>query len=326
VKQRTAVLLAIAAFPALPGCFDSLVSGPCAAGYALVDGHCAARPTGPDDPDGGVVVTPPDGNPVDPDGGVVVAPPDGAPPLACTLPALACDGVCTDVSSDPNACGACDRVCASGICTAGHCEGELSGHIVGIGHDYTSHHGAMQRLLGNAVALGGQFDVGLARWPGSSAPAAVAGATTALAHGMALVGRPWHAVQLGAQPSDAAFTGIDVLLVDAQVGDGDAIAATAAPWRTPIDRFLMRGGVVIVLESAGGASHRFAAGANVYTVAAPADSTGVAAAISAPGDALAQQVVSPYLAETSSVVYAAAQPGAVVATPAGTVVFHTTRY
>ncbi|MCW5805990.1 MAG: hypothetical protein KIT31_26735 [Deltaproteobacteria bacterium] len=303
----------------LTGCFDSLVSSACEPGYTLLDGRCAARP---DDPGGDGA---PDA-PRAPDGGVVVHPPDGPEPATCTLPELACDGGCRDVSSDPDNCGACNRVCASGICTAGHCAGELSGHIIGIGHDYTSHRGAMERLLGNAAALGASFDVGVARWRGTSASAAVAGASTALARGMSQIGRPWHSVLLGQQPTDAAFAGVDVLLVDAQVGNGDAVAAHAAPWAAAIDRFLQRGGVVVVLEGAGGVSHRFAAAANVYAVPAPADGTGVPATVAAPGDALAQHVLSPYLAEASSVVYVPAPPGAVIATPAGTVAFHTTRY
>jgi hypothetical protein len=293
----------------LAGCFDSIVSAPCAAGYSYIDGHCAARP-GADAP-----VAPPDG--------ATVQPPDA---LMCSAPEVACDGACKDVSSDPDNCGACDRVCASGICTAGHCAGELSGHIVAIGHDYTSHHAAMARVLGNAVALGAHADVGVARWRGQADALAVAGTTAAFTQAMSQIGRPWHAVQLGQVPSDAAFTGVDVLLVDAQTGNGDEAAASAAPWATAVDRFLQRGGIVIVLAGAGGVSHRVAAALNVFALPEPADSTGVPTTISDPADALAQQVVSPYLAETSSVVYAPALPGAVIATPAGTLAFHVTRY
>lgn len=312
------------------GCFDSIIDGPCASGYALGgEGHCVARISDDADvrddarPDGTSV---PDAPAHEHDAGTPDAPTPDAPMLVCTAPEIACAGACIDVSSDPDNCGACNRVCASGICTAGHCEGDLSGHIVAIGHDFTSHNGAMRRLLGNAISLSASHDVGIARWPGTSTPAAVGGASDALLAGMTELARPWHALALGGQPTDASFLGIDVLLVDAQVGDGDALAAATAPWAEAFDRFLMRGGVVIVLEGAGGSSYRFAAAAGLYSVAAPTTTTGAAVTVGAPADALAQQVVSPYLAATSTVAYAAGLPGTVVTTPAGTVVFHLTRY
>jgi hypothetical protein len=326
--RSLALAVAIAAFSS--GCFDSIIDGPCATGYAVGEsGHCVARIG--DDARAGSDARP--DAPIVPDASHVAdapsthedAAPD-APALVCTAPELMCAGACIDVASDPDNCGACDRVCASGICTAGHCEGGLAGHIVAIGHDYTSHNGAMRRLLGNAVALGANHDVGVARWRGVTSPAAVNGASAALAAGMAQLARPWHTVELGLVPSDAAFLGVDVLLVDAQVGDGDGLAAATTPWAAPLDRFLMRGGVVIVLEGAGGTSHRFAGAAGLYTVPAPIVTTAAAATVGAPADALAYHVLSPYLAETTSVAYAAGLPGAVVTTPAGTVAFHTTRY
>jgi hypothetical protein len=312
----TGRLLALAAC-ALAGC-DSLVDNPCASGFALAGGACVER-ADHEAPDAGPGVAPDGGAG---DGGQDVTAYDAGPgpdALVCTLPAIACNGVCIDVSTDPDNCGACGHVCASGICSAGVCAGELHGHVIAIGHDYTSHNAAMARVLGNAAALGKRHDLGVARWRGTATDASVAGVTSALSASLAQLGRPWHTVALPESPS---LANIDVLVIDAQRGDGDAVAAAAVPWASVIDDFLAGGGVVVVLDSAGGAGYRFAAAAGLFTIAAPVDATGVPAFVVDASDAVAQQVLSPYLAASSS----ASLPGTaapVIATAAGeTLVFH----
>ncbi|MBS1118609.1 MAG: Tryptophan synthase alpha chain [Deltaproteobacteria bacterium] len=302
----------------LAGCFDSLVSNPCASGYQLVGGTCVVHESEPDAdpaPDSG-----PGQDAASSDGGLVDAPVG----LVCTLPEIECSGGCLDVSSDPDNCGACDRVCASGICQAGHCLGTLSGHIIAIGHDYQSHHAAMRTVLGNSIALGAHPDVAVARWHGSSSEASSTGTTLAINLSMASLGRPWHPVALAATPSTTALADADVLVIEAQTGDGVAARASAVPWASAIDGFLQRGGVVVVLEGVSGVSYQVADGAGLFSIAPPVDSTGLVALVSDGSDAIAQQVVSPYLAELSSVVF----PGVVgaIVTPNGTLAFHQTRY
>jgi hypothetical protein len=302
--------LGLVAAVLLAGCFDSLVDDPCASGYQLVDGACVVQDVAPD---AGT------SNPGDDAG-----PGTDAGGLVCTLPELECHGACIDVSSDPDNCGACDRVCASGICQAAHCLGELSGHIIAIGHDYQAQHAAMRTVLGNAVALGAQPDVGVARLRGSSSAASSAGTTLAITQSMASRGRPWHAVTLATTPSATALAEADVLVIEAQTGDGDAATAAGVAWASAIDGFLQRGGVVVVLEGANGVSYRFADGAGLFSIAAPVDSTSSVALVTDASDAIAQQVVSPYLAELTSVAFPGLA-GAIV-TPNGTLAFHQTRY
>jgi hypothetical protein len=321
----------IASLVFVAGCFDSLVDDPCAAGHRLAGGHCVTN-GGPDagtggDTDGGIIGDA--GRVDDTDGGTTIGGDAGTGDtddagLACTLPEILCGSECVDLDSDPNNCGTCDRVCASGICETGHCVGELSGHIIAIGHDYQDHNAAMARVLGNSAALGVSHDVGIARWKGSALTAAMTGTTLALAQSMSIIGRPWHPITLPAAPSPTALDNVDVLLVDAQTGDAEAARVSAVPWAATIDAFLQRGGIVVVLEGAGGVSHDFAEGAGLYTVAAPVDSTGTPAFITNGGDAVAQQVVSPYLADTTSVVL----PGeaGVIVTAGGALVLHQTRY
>ncbi len=286
----------------LAGCFSSLVDNPCVDGYELRDGQCVLPVDPVDDPAGPV-------GPVGP-----VQPPTTNIEPTCTA----------DTQSDPLNCGACGRECASGICEIGHCLGSLSGHVIAIGHDYSKHNAAMARVLGNAVALGANNDVAVARWRGTAPNDAVLGTTKAITQGMSAVGRPWHAVTAPTAPSLNALDGIDVLVVDAQSGDGDALAAEAASWAPAIDHFLQNGGVTIVLAGTSSTSHRFAAGAELYTWGAPVDASSLPATITDAADAVAQQVLSPYLTSVSSVAYPNV-PGTIV-TQAGSVVIHQTRY
>ena len=41
----------------------------------------------------------------------------------CNLGLTSCSGICTDTTSDPDNCGACDNVCSAGVCTASVCGG-----------------------------------------------------------------------------------------------------------------------------------------------------------------------------------------------------------
>jgi hypothetical protein len=293
----------------LVGC-DSIVSGPCDPGYVLAGAQCIDRGA----PDAGMTPDAPE------DGQSVVTATDASVVDTAMIDGPGCTA---DVTSDPDNCGACGHVCASGICTASQCAGEPRGHIVAIGHDYRQHHAVGARVLGNAATLGRSFDLGIAWWPGASPSHAKV--VSALTTSLQAKSRPWHVQPFAATPSPAAFTSIDVLIVDPQQGDGGALETEATAWAGAIDSFVRNGGVVVVLEGEGSTSHRFAAGAGLFTVGAPVAVTGSYALVVDPSDALADQVSSPYLAEMTSVSFPQATEPVVSTSGGDVIVFHLTR-
>ena len=295
---RFAVVAAVVAVAgAAAGC-SSIVSDPCRSGYALVHGTCTA--TGADTPDAGpifTVDTPPRLR--EDDGG---APQDGGPgadALVCEAPTVLCHGACMDLSADPENCGHCGRVCASGICASSQCVGEVAGHIVAIGHDYSSADPAMDRLIANAVAGGGATSVRIGWWRGT---AAQTGAIAAAHQGLAQTGRTAFDVALGTITADA-LTELDAVVIEPQVGDGDAAQAAGAQDQPALDAFLATGRIVVVLETIGGTSYRYAAGAGLFVVAPPLDVSSSPVTVAQPANFVAAGVVSPYFARPGSVGY-----------------------
>lgn len=297
------------------GCFDSIIDSPCIDGYELEAGTCVQRVA---DVDASLDET------VDASDPVVT--PDAAPMVVVDAGADAAPDafVCTaDTETDPFNCGECGRVCASGLCTAGVCEGAYAGHIVAIGHDFSESNAPMRHVLANAASLGIRADLGIAHY--APAGSSAAASSSALRTGLATMGRPWHAVALAGPASLSSGERIDVLVIDPLHGDPDAVAADGAAWQPALDRFLAEGGTVIVLEGAGSVTYRFASGAGLYTLAAPDPVSGTPAVIIDAADAVVDHVPSPYLAAQVSVAYQGA-PEPVVTTPTGaTIVFHLTR-
>lgn len=321
---HVALLGALAVFTT--GCFDSLINGACQSGFVREGASCVARSVtdaGPDpDVDAGPDASPPG------DAGTDTTPPldghptDGGDAQVCVLPEVQCPAGCKDLQLDPDNCGSCGHVCASGLCSAAHCVGEPWGHIVAIGHDYQSFHPAMARVLGNAAALGSSVDLKISWWPADHAHA---GPTAALTSALGTLGRPWHPVALPVAPAGTALAGIDVLIVDEPAAEGVATFADGAVWATELDAFLHRGGVVIVVEGLGGTAHQFAAGAALFTSPAPLDVTGEHTVLVNPADAVADHVLAPYLAETTSVQFPGATSPVVTTTDGRVIVFHLVR-
>jgi hypothetical protein len=282
---------------AVAGC-DSLLADPCSSGFTFSGGVCEA-------PDGGVGVR-------------------GGTPVNGTPAGSGSDGsgsACSaDVLTDPLNCGACGVVCQSGVCVDGMCAGAIVGHAISIGHDYSSYDGAMAQVLANAIGLGAHANVSIGVYPGTASEASRAGTNTAIASGCGHDGRAWHRVPLSDPPTPGQLETTDVILIDAQIGDPLTAQAAGARWQSALQGFVAGGGVVIVLEGDEGVSYAFAGSAGLYSVTGPVSVTGQLATVVSSVDATTTNVVSPYMAMSTSVAYPTTT-GATITAAAGGVVF-----
>ncbi len=325
----TGVVAAIVASLASLGGCSSLVGDPCESGYHLVEGACQAGRIN-SEPDGGVhqdtgvtIVNPLDGGSL-----VTIDAPDAAdaavaadasvPPDAttCALPTTKCGQTCVLLDSDPFNCGYCGHACQSGLCSGGSCVGEIAGNIVVIGHDYQAADPAMDRLVANGVSLNASpftdVAVRVGYWRGT---ATQEGGKAAISRGLAQSGRSTSPTSV-ATVDASSLAQLDAIVIEPQVGDGAAAEAAGAQAAGALAAFLGAGHTIVVLETTSGVSYRYLHGAGLADLAPPVDASLTPVTVIAPADAVAQGVVSPYLAQPSSVGY----PGAahvVVADGAG---------
>ena len=318
----------------LAGC-SSLVSDPCASGYHLATGTCLqdqkthgnmppnGTMEGPDasvDQDGSIIVVHPpmDGQTVQPQDASSDAPPDA---MVCPLPTTMCSGTCVDLSDDPYNCGHCGRTCSSGICAAGTCIGDLPGHIVVIGHDYVASDPAMDRVIANGVTLsvfGSTARVGW--WRGTATQEA---GISAVARGLAQTGHTSQTITVATIDS-SSLESLDAIVVEPQVGDGDAAEAAGAAAAASLATYLTASHTVVVMETTAGVSYRWLHGSGLLDLAPPVDASASQVSVVNAGDAVATGVVSPYFAKPGSVGFAAA-PHVVVTDSSGDgVVIHAT--
>jgi hypothetical protein len=281
-------------------------------------GADAGVDAGPNDPDasvdadgGGGADASVDADPSAPDAGVDAGPNDPDASVDATLPvdALVCDppltecfGECVDTETDPDNCGACGTVCGTGLCEMGECVGETVGHVVLIGHDYSTWRTAQARVLGNAVALAPGNPIRVVFYRGNAASGFLEQVSGAITSGLGSSGRTWEFVVANTDDElrDLLRTN-SALIVLPQDGDGSAIEATGAASQVQLNQFLARGGSIVVLEGTRGQSHKFLVGAQLLAVTGPMSITNQTVSVFAPTDAVATSVPTPYRAESRSV-------------------------
>lgn len=304
------------------GC-SSLVDDPCITGFHLDQGACMPDPRVHTPDDAMVsVVTPPDSRPTD--GGTTVVTTDSGISLpVCELPTTLCGTECMLLESDPENCGHCGRVCASGICSTGTCAGDIAGHIIVIGHDYVASDPAMDRVIGNAVRLGSQSASSTIRigfWRGDST---LDGGVAAAVRGLQQTGGNASSTFI-ANVDHGAISELDVVVIEPQTGDGasaEQAGVTAAP---ALANFLMAGHSIVILETTAGVSYRYLHGAGLGTLSPPVDVSSMSVTVVAPNDSVATGVVTPYLAKPGSVGYPGAMHAVVTDGANNVVVIHST--
>lgn len=305
---------------------NSVVGGACAEGYVQKGSECVPSSSvsdggflgdgdqgdaSPRDRDGD---TPGDAqtNPAD-DATSVVSTTTTGPSLVCFDPDILCGNECIDPTSDPNNCGSCGKVCPSNSCVAGKCVGAAPGHVVVIGHDYTtspSSFSSQARVLSNATLLPASNPLRVMSYEQyadatsvKNAEALVSAAAKQLGRGISFVPTTTSV----AVSSGIDVNAYDVLLVHDQKNAPEGVlGAIGSAWQVDghITAFLHAGGVVIVLSGGGGTGEMPALTTSAQLLAVDAQSTVTGGlSVLAAADAIGTGVVSPYVPKPSTVTF-----------------------
>jgi hypothetical protein len=228
-----------------------------------------------------------------------------------------CTGVCVDFQNDPLNCGACGKICASGICVAATCQGSTPGDIVLIGDDFTGAQNstAPSKLLQNAAFIPSTNPLRILSYEQFATAGAVTTVKNAINAGATLRARTVK-YTTSTMAADLAAIGLetkfDVVLVHDQATLTAAEAATdGAADAAALLQFTKAGGVVIVLDGANGedAMPTFVTNAGLVSLASdtffPTPGRGT---IVAPGDDVGQGVVSPFATGSRFVTFQSNEP------------------
>ncbi len=249
----------------------------------------------------------------------------GACVPSCEAPLVACAGGCVDLMNTPEHCGACGNVCPTGLCSEGMCERALAGHVVLIGHDFVERRNAMERLLANAVLLSPAATVRVLAYEGLASASSIAGVEGALSRRVG--GAMTMTVATDPDLVSAELATADVFLIHAQAGGSrEQLEALGILWSRAMETFLLRGGVVVVLDTLAphGGTWQLLEAAGRMAGDAIEDATLTTARIVAPTDAVAIGVPLSYRAEATSVRFVGADLPVVVTDGALPIVLHGT--
>jgi hypothetical protein len=303
------------------GCADvnSVVGGACAEGYVEQNSACVPAPSTSTDGDGGLTQADGSANAGDGGGDGQRANRDAGssnalgPTNTCVAPQLLCGNDCIDPTSDPNNCGSCGKVCPSNSCVSGKCVGSAPGHVVVIGHDYTSApstFSSQARVLSNAVLLPASNPLRVMSYEQFAGAAAVKNAEGLISAEAKQLGRSVTFVATtSAQTVSSSIdvSAYDVLLVHDQSSAPDGTLATiGSSWQADgnVAAFLHAGGVVVLLTGGTGSGQMpsLATNAQLLSIDAQANVVGSLSVV-APADAIGSGVVSPYVPKSNTVTF-----------------------
>ena len=231
---------------------------------------------------------------------------EAGPDAGCSPPLQACNGICTDVSTDPENCGDCDVVCSSGICQSRTCQGATPGHIVLACMNYreTSLDSPPQVILGNAVFLPLAKSVRVLAYD-QFAPAAVATSVDGVIQQAGIQrGRDYRLIRESDSariPARLRRSAFEVFVIYSQSNATDVqLTSIGAGWASTLDTFVKSGGVVVVLSGGEGSMGSFITASNLMNVSAETSVTGQTVYNQFPADAIGVNVVTPFAARADS--------------------------
>ncbi len=246
----------------------------------------------------------------------------------CDPPLVACARNCVDLQSDPDHCGSCPNVCATGICIDALCSSGTAGHVVLIGHDFTTTRASMNRIAGNSVFLGAGAPVRVLVYEGRARAASITGTDLAINQVSTSGGRSWTRIPVTRTEVPLMLASANVLVVYAQRDESDAeLQAIGTEWGIAMTSFVRRGGVVVVFDTGGSANagtFQLLSSAGLLAVTARTVITGAIVEVDAAalGDAVAIGVPAMYRSATTTVRFATTDPLTVVRDDTGPVVVH----
>lgn len=250
---------------------------------------------------------------------------EGACAASCEAPFVACGTLCIDTRHDPDHCGGCGAVCETGVCSDGVCESPLAGHLVVIGHDYTSRRDAMGRIVGNATLLPRSRTVRVLAYEGAASRESRGGTIAAIEATARETARAWAHEPVEAELVSYRLAFADVFLVHAQSApQADAARAIGRSWEAALRTFLERGGTVVALvgPSEPGTLTLLESAGLVRGGTATTEITGAVVNVVRSSDAVAVGVPLAYRAERASVRLPLELEAAVVTDGIGPVVAH----
>lgn len=235
-------------------------------------------------------------------------------------------GLCTVVDTDPDNCGRCGSRCG-GLCVQGVCQAQGAGHVVVIGHDYTSGRTGMNSLVGNAVFIAPRSPVRVLAYEGAASAASIRGTNAAIDELADSTGRRWSRTPASAASMTTLLPLHDVVLIYAQGDAADnALGDLGRQWAEALKEFVDAGKTVVLLDGASSSNtgtFRVLEAAELFKARSRTDATGELLIVTSPGDAVANQVPRRYRGEESTVGFDTTGQNVVVTTAAGApVVIH----
>ncbi|HMI92928.1 MAG TPA: hypothetical protein VK509_16245, partial [Polyangiales bacterium] len=246
----------------------------------------------------------------------------------CVAPCEAMQTMCgagcvaTSTSTSPSVCGPCAITCASGICAGnGSCDDAVPGHLVIIGHDYSTEletSATMKRIAGNALFLARGKPVRALVYRGSASAESVAGVEAAIDFTTDVDGRAWTRTDADENEVPLQLRGADALIIHAQADASDAkLIDLGRRWGRALAQFLQLGGVILVFETptkANSGTSIVLRPIGVFRAARRTEEAPQALTVVSPGVGVAARATSKYRSGTHTVRFVG------ITTPGGPVV------
>ena len=246
--------------------------------------------------------------------------PDGMGSHSCVLicedPLKACNGRCVDFNIDADNCGSCGNACPTGICQAGMCVGATPGNVVAVCMDYqTAAPGTPQTvLMGNAAFLPSHRPVRILAYVEFASATTIAKVNQDLGYAAQATSSTYSLNTLAQSNRISAQLSVSkydlFLIYDQTLAASGKLATIGAAWHASsvLDSFTAAGGTIVVLSGGTSEMDQFMSASQLLDVSAQTVVTGAKLYNRQPGNVVGHNVLSPFLAPSSSCTFTANLP------------------